>query len=175
MIGFSSTGSQRNSLWAGSGRGNQPPGGGGTRPIIVHVVADPGDHAFSLALTVFGDRAYTVITVPTAGNALLGKSWIRTAADSKNYTPISPPLATFTTGVSSIALVVDDRLNATGTTKPAFLDSTWVDQGYDLTIRETSTATRVYSVYKKAVTVGSTVTLPTINSTLAPCYFIVAQ
>jgi hypothetical protein len=95
---------------------------------------------------------------------------IRTAADSKNYT--GTPLATFTTGGTFLYLAVDNRHN-TGS-KPAWLDATYVDQGYDITITEGTTA-RPYSVYRKATTAGSPVTLPTIGSATAPCYLVIVQ
>jgi FlaG/FlaF family flagellin (archaellin) len=126
---------------------------------------------FQVDVVAFGDRTVKVTAVPTAGNTLLGKAWIRTAADSKNYA--GAPLATFTTGGSSVYVAVDNRHNGTGT-KPTWLDATWVDQGYDITITEGTTA-RPYSVYRKTVMVGSTVTLPTINSPTAPCYIVIVQ
>jgi glucose/arabinose dehydrogenase len=126
---------------------------------------------FANNVVAFGDRTVKVTTVPTAANGLLGKSWIRTAADSKNYA--GTPLATFTVGGTFVFLAIDNRHNGTGT-KPAWLDATWIDQGYDLTITEGTTA-RPYSVYRKPVTAGSSVTLPTINSTTAPCYIVIVQ
>jgi uncharacterized repeat protein (TIGR03806 family) len=126
---------------------------------------------FQVDVVAFGDRTVKVTAVPTAGNTLLGKAWIRTAADSKNYA--GAPLATFTSGGSSVYVAVDNRHNGTGT-KPTWLDATWVDQGYDITITEGTTA-RPYSVYRKTVMVGSTVTLPTINSPTAPCYIVIVQ
>jgi hypothetical protein len=126
---------------------------------------------FQNNVVAFGDRTVKVTSVPTAANVLLGKAWIRTAADSKNYA--GTPLATFTTGGSSVYLAVDNRYNGTGT-RPTWLDATYVDQGYDITITEGTTA-RPYSVYRKTVMVGSTVILPTINATTAPCYIVIVQ
>jgi hypothetical protein len=49
-----------------------------------------------------------------------------------------------------------------------------VDQGYDITITE-GTTPRPYSVYRMPVTAGSTVTLPTVASTVAPLYIVIVQ
>jgi hypothetical protein len=126
---------------------------------------------FQVGVTAFGDRTYTVDSVPGAGSSLLGKPWVRTAADSKAYP--TTPLATFTITGTSVILLVDNRLNSG--TKPPFLDATWTDQGYDVVIRQSSTATFPYSVWKKTVTSGSTVNLPAVNSTAAPCYIVLVQ
>jgi hypothetical protein len=114
--------------------------------------------------TAFGDRAYTV----NLGNSgLAGKPWVRTAADSKSYA--GTPLATFTVTGSFVYLLVDDRHNT------AFLTNAgYTDQGTNASVLEGST-TRPYSVWRKAVTSGSTVTLPTIGSATAPCYIVVVQ
>jgi hypothetical protein len=127
---------------------------------------------FQVGNVAFGDRTYTVDAVPAAGNVLLGKSWIRTAADSKSYT--GNPLATFTITGTFVYLAVDNRHNAANG-KPAFLDASWTDQGYDLTIRQTGTSTFPYSVWRKSVTSGSMVSLPPIGTSAAPCYFAVVQ
>jgi hypothetical protein len=126
---------------------------------------------FQVGAVAFGDRTYTVDAVPAGGMALLGKSWIRTAADSKSYA--TNPLATFFVNGSVVYLLVDNRHN-TGA-KPAFLDATWTDQGYDVTIRQTSTSTFPYSVWAKTVTSGTTFALPAIGTTAAPCYIVVVQ
>jgi hypothetical protein len=127
---------------------------------------------FQMGNVLFGDRTYTIDVVPSAGMVLLGKPWIRTAADSKNYTV--NPLATFTINGTFVYLLVDNRHNGTGG-KPAFLDATWTDQGYDVTIRQSSTATFPYSVWRKSVTSGSTVNLPAIGTATAPCYIAIVQ
>ena len=126
---------------------------------------------FQNNVVAFGDRTVKVTTVPTAAAVLLGKAWIRTAADSKSYA--GTPLATFTVGGSFVYLAVDNRHNGTAA-RPAWLDPSYVDQGYDITITEGTTA-RPYSVYRKPVSTGSTVTLPTINSPTAPCYIVIVQ
>ena len=125
---------------------------------------------FAVNVTAFGDRTVKVTSVPAAAAVLNGKAWIRTAADSKNYT--GTPLATFTVGGTFVYLAIDNRHN-TGA-RPTWLDASYVDQGYDIAVTEGTTA-RPYSVYRKPVTAGSTVTLPTIASTTAPCYLVVVQ
>jgi hypothetical protein len=122
---------------------------------------------FAQNATVFGDRTYTVSAIGNA--ALAGKPWIRTAADSKNYTPTTPPLATFTVTGTFVNLYVDDRHATTFLTGNGFTDT-----GVNATVMENSTP-RTYSIWRKAYTSGSTVTLPTIGSTTAPCYFVVVE
>jgi hypothetical protein len=127
---------------------------------------------FQVGNTAFGDRTYTIDSVPAAGAVLLGKSWIRTAADSKNYTV--NPLATFTVTGTFVYLLVDNRWNGT-TGKPAFLDATWTDQGYDVVVRQSSTATFPYSVWRKSATSGTTFNLPALAAATAPCYLAIVQ
>jgi cellulose 1,4-beta-cellobiosidase len=127
---------------------------------------------FQVNATVFGDRTYTVTVVGNA--ALLGKPWIRTAADSKSYAPTNPPLATFTVTGTTVYLAVDKRqpiVNA----KPSFLDATWADDATEMTVKQSATQSFPYHVWKKTVTSGSTVTLPTVNNAAAPCYFVIAR
>jgi hypothetical protein len=114
----------------------------------------------------FGDRTYTLAALPAAATHLRGKPWIRTAADSKTFAPPAT-LASATMNGSFVYLAVDDR-HATG-----FLAG-YTDQGYNLTVNEGATA-RPYSVWRKAITSGSTVTLPAIGSSTAPCYFVIVE
>jgi hypothetical protein len=124
---------------------------------------------FQAGATAFGDRTYTV---STSNAALNGKPWIRTAADSKNYT--GEPLASFTLTGSAVFLIVDDRYNGANG-RPTFLpDTTWVDQGYDVVIRQSATATFPYSVWRKSFPSG-TINLPHIGSATAPCYLVVVE
>ncbi|HEY0709875.1 MAG TPA: fibronectin type III domain-containing protein, partial [Polyangia bacterium] len=116
----------------------------------------------------FGDRSYTIDAIPAGGAGLLGKTWIRPAADSKKYP--SSPLVSFTVGGSFVYLLVDNRQNVSG--KPPFLDATWSDQGYDVTIREGATITYPYSVWRKSVTAGTTVSLPGVGM-ISPTYLTV--
>jgi hypothetical protein len=126
---------------------------------------------FQVGNTVFGDRTYTVDSV--GNSVLLGKAWISTAADSKSYT--GSPLATFTANGTFLYLVIDDRYNGTSG-RPAFLtDAAFTDQGYNVVVRQSATATFPYSVWRKAITPGSAISLPTINASTAPCYFVIVQ
>jgi hypothetical protein len=123
---------------------------------------------FRAGIAAFGDRT---VTITSTGNGTLdGKSWIRTAADSKTFS--GSPLATFTLTGQFLYLLVDDRLN-TGS-KPTWLDDTYTDMGFNAVITE-GTNLRDYSVWRKSVVSGSTVTLPTINSSKAPCYIVVVE
>ena len=119
----------------------------------------------------FGDRTFTAATVPPA---FVGLAWIRTAADSKSYASTTTPLATFAVGGTTVFLAVDNRYNGS-TGRPAFLDASFTASGSEIIVRQSSTATFRYSVWKKPVTPGSTVTLPTIGATTAPLYFVLVQ
>ena len=125
---------------------------------------------FQTGAVCFGDRTYTVDSI---GNAVLtGKAWIKTAADSKSYA--EDPLASFTVTGSYVYLLIDDRHNVSG--RPAWLtDAAFVDQGYDVVIRQSPTATFPYSVWRKSVTSGSAVNLPMMNTSAAPAYIVVVE
>jgi polygalacturonase len=95
-------------------------------------------------VTVYGDRAYTVASVPAA---LQGKPWVRTANDSKAST--ANPLATFTINRSAtVAVCVDTRVG-----RPSWIDSTWADSGTTLTTSEGGT-TRTFRVFQKSFAAG---------------------
>jgi uncharacterized repeat protein (TIGR03806 family) len=126
---------------------------------------------FQVGAVSFGDRTYTVDSV--GNSAILGGPWIRTAADSKNYA--SNPLATFTANGSFVYLVIDDRWNGT-TGRPSWLtDAAFTDQGYNVVVRQSSTQTFPYSVWRKAITSGSTVNLPALGGSTAPAYFVIVK
>jgi fibronectin type 3 domain-containing protein len=121
---------------------------------------------FQANLNIFGDRTYQATG---SVGVLAGKPWIRTAADSKNYAPTNPPLGTFTITGTIVYLVVDDRLPTTFLTGAGYTDST-----SNINVLENTTS-RTYSIWRKTVTSGSAITLPTVNNTTAPCYFVVVQ
>jgi glucose/arabinose dehydrogenase len=126
---------------------------------------------FQVGVVPFGDRTYTIDSV--GNSAILGGPWIRTAADSKNYP--TNPLATFTANGSFVYLVIDDRWNGT-TGRPAWLtDAAFTDQGYNVVVRQSATATFPYSVWRKSITSGSTVSLPAMGATTAPAYFVIVK
>lgn len=117
----------------------------------------------------FGDRTYTIATLTGSASSLAGKPWIRTAADSKTYAATSPPLATAFFNASFVNLAVDSRHATTFLTNAGF-----ASRGFSITVMEGTTA-RTYNVWRKAITPGSTVTLPTVNAATAPCYFVIAE
>jgi hypothetical protein len=125
---------------------------------------------FQTGLQPFGDRMFTVELV--GSNDLVGKPWLRTAADSKTFT--GEPLATFTLTGTSVYLLVDDRHNV-GTRPPWLTDTTWVDQGFDVVVRQTPSVTFAYSVWRKSFPSGSIVSLPHVGSNAAPGYIVVVQ
>jgi len=129
---------------------------------------------FRATVNPFSDR--TGVSITSTGNGTLdGKTWIRTAADSKSFgTGVTPPptLASFTVTGTFVDLLVDDRHG--GGARPSWLDTSFTDAGFNVTINDGS-ATRPYSVWRKSVTPGSTVNLPAIGSTMAPCYIVVVE
>jgi hypothetical protein len=95
--------------------------------------------------TVFGDRTFTVATVPAA---LAGAQWIRTANDSKSST--ANPLASFTINQTATVYVgVDTRVG-----KRSWMDSSWTDTGTQLTDTEGS-STRRFELYQKSFPAGT--------------------
>jgi peptidoglycan/xylan/chitin deacetylase (PgdA/CDA1 family) len=117
----------------------------------------------------FADRTFTIATLTGTATTLQGKPWIRTAADSKTYAATSPPLATALFNASFVNLAVDSRHATTWLTAAGF-----TSRGYAITVNEGTTA-RTYNVWRKAITPGSTVTLPSIGSATAPCYIVIAE
>jgi hypothetical protein len=94
--------------------------------------------------TVYGDRTYTVATVPAA---LAGAHWVRTANASKSAT--ASPLVTFTISQgATVYLGVDTR-----TGKRPWMDASWVDTHTALTTHE-GTATRTFELYSRAFPAG---------------------
>jgi len=103
--------------------------------------------------TQFGDRAYTLTTVPAL---VQGAAWIRTANASKSYT--GNPTVTFDVGqAATVYVAVDDRLG-----KLSWMDATWTDSGQNLVNNETTPVT--LSLWQKSYLAGS-VSLGPTNST----------
>jgi hypothetical protein len=103
----------------------------------------------------FGDRTYTWSAVPAS---VAGAAWVRTANDSKGYT--GNPLVSFDiTAAANVYVAWDDRL-----ARPAWLDSSWVDSGENLVIRESATITRPLSLYRKSFSTGAVSLGPTGNT-----------
>jgi hypothetical protein len=126
---------------------------------------------FKVGSAPFGDRPYTIASV--GNSALLGKTWIRTAADSKSYAGSS--LGAVRVNGSFVNLLIDKRHNAANG-RPAWLtDTSYVDQGYDVVVRQSSTTTASYRVWRRPAVWGSMVALPKVGSSVAPCYLVVVQ
>jgi len=128
---------------------------------------------FRTGVAAFADRTVTITS--TGDGSLNGMAWIRTAADSKTFT--GPSLATFTANSDVMFLLVDDRWNVNG--RPSFVDPMlYTDTGFNAVITEGTTQNpiqRPYSVWRRSVTPGSTVTLPSIGLGTAPCYLVVVR
>jgi glucose/arabinose dehydrogenase len=104
-----------------------------------------------------GDRTFTWSSVPAS---VAGSAWVRTANDSKTYT--GNPLVSFSiSAAANVYVAWDDRL-----ARPAWLDSTWVDTGENLVVRESSTVTRALSLFRKSFAAGSVSLGPVANSSV---------
>jgi len=123
----------------------------------------------------FIDRSSVVASSPNG--VLDGKTWIRTAADSKNFgigLMNPPPLASLTVTGRFLYLLVDNRHN-TGS-RPTWLEPMlYTDQGFDVIINDGTATQKAYSVWRRPVTSGSTVTLPAVANAIAPGYIVVVE
>lgn len=98
-----------------------------------------------VGVTIYGDRAYTLATLPAA---LAGAAWVRVANASKTST--ADPLVSFTISRgATVYLAVDTR-----TGKRPWMDASWSDTGTALTDDESGTA-RTFEVYGKAFAAGT--------------------
>ncbi|MDP4182924.1 MAG: pectate lyase, partial [Bacillota bacterium] len=98
---------------------------------------------------------------------LNGAEWIRVANDSKAYT--GSPLATFNVNsTADIFIAYDDRI----TTKPSWFTG-WTDTGTD--IKDNQSTPITYSVFKKTVMGGTTVTLGPNGNTSYCLYSVFAK
>jgi hypothetical protein len=125
------------------------PGQENAAPNIVDIdVADSANAGlydigenFDVGVKLYGDRAYTISSIPAGLSQLRGNQFVRTANGSKMET--INPLLTVTLGTQSDVYVVSclGRLN--------WMDASWVDTG--LTIQDLEgTSNRTFNVYKKS-------------------------
>jgi glucose/arabinose dehydrogenase len=113
----------------------------------------------------YGDRTFTFTAVPAV---VAGGSWIRTANTSKAYT--GNPLATFAiSAAADVYLALDNR-----SPLPSWVDSSWVDTGADLTMAESSTVSRGFSLFRKRFNAG-TVSLGPWNNTGTSMYTVIVK
>lgn len=113
---------------------------------------------------VYGDRAFTFTGIPAN---LLGAQWIRAANDSKTFT--GNPTATFSLSATANVYIAFNNSAAV----PSWIDDSWTDTGTDITTRESTTATRTYSVFRKQFNAG-TVSLGPWGST-ASMYIVMVK
>jgi hypothetical protein len=108
-----------------------------------------------------------IVSVDPPLQGLLGKSWVRLAAASKNFK--DGPQATLTlVAPADVYLVVDDRWAA----NTAWLAG-WTDTGSNFVIYENATRPALgFSLYKKTAPAGE-LALPSIGANNAYDYFIV--
>jgi glucose/arabinose dehydrogenase len=114
--------------------------------------------------TVYGDRAFTFSSLPSA---LVGGNWLRGANSSKTY--VGNPLVTFSLIAASDVYIAFDNRAAL----PAWVDTSWLDTGSDLTTSE-SGVSRSYSVFKKRIGAG-TVSLGPLNNGAVSMYIVIIK
>jgi len=143
--------------------------------LVVNDTANAGDWSIQSSFSggngelAFGDRQFTIATIPAAAKHLVGRAWIRTAADSKTYNG-NPTLASATLNGNSLFLALDARY-----INPTFLTGIgFTKEAYTITINE-GTQPRTYNVWFKAITPGTRFDFPRINATTAPTYIIIVQ
>jgi hypothetical protein len=105
-------------------------------------------------------------------NNLLGKTWIAAKSASKQYTGASQATIGLP-ATANVYLVVDDRWGAPPSTPYAW-SSGWSDTGQNITVRESGSTNRTFSVYKKTGVSGN-VTLPKIGANNAFNYFAIIE
>jgi hypothetical protein len=125
--------------------------------------------SFGAGQLAFNDRAYTIGTLPAAAAHFNGKNWIRPSADSRNYTATNPPLATAQVNAPFVFIAIDNRHNST-----PIANAGYANQGYTFPVIE-GPDVRTYNVWRKSITSGSTVTLPTLVSTGASMYLVIVE
>ena len=100
---------------------------------------------FQAGAVQFGDRTYTITTIPAA---LAGGAWLRSANDSKAYT--GNPLVSFSLNQpADVYLTLDDRIPA----PPTWMVG-WSNTGLKMTTSEGGTA-RGFIVYTKSFPAGT--------------------
>jgi glucose/arabinose dehydrogenase len=113
----------------------------------------------------FGDRSFTFSAVPAA---VAGSRWIRTANSSKAYT--GNPLVTFSlSAAADVYVALDNR-----SPLPSWVDSSWVDSGADLTMAESASVSRGFSLFRKRFNAG-TVSLGPWGNTGTSMYTVIVK
>jgi hypothetical protein len=193
LMGSDNCGAPRTVTSCGSCTSPQTCGGGGTpnvcgasQKIASLTVFDTANAAswsiqnnFQAGTSATGSHPWTdwpntYVSAMDSGisSSLAGREWIRVAAASKSYTG-GPQASIALNGTADVYLMVDDRWN--GGARPSWLDTSWVDTGFAVTVWEsTSKPSLLQSVYKKAVASGN-VTTPQIGANTAYDYFIVVN
>ena len=101
---------------------------------------------FTSGATLYGDRTYTVATVPSE---LQGDAWVRDANASKTFT--GNPLVTFTISqAATVYVACDTRVGE----RPWMTSAGWANTGTTVTDHEGG-ATRTFEVYAKSFPAGT--------------------
>ncbi|HEY0706885.1 MAG TPA: hypothetical protein VGG33_08815 [Polyangia bacterium] len=107
-------------------------------------------------------------SMDTSANRLLGKEWIKLAAESKVYTG-GPQAEIALSAASDVYLVADDRF----LTNATWING-WTDTGWNLIVWETPTLSFPFSLYRKTGQTG-TVSLPAIGRVPGYNYFVIVD
>lgn len=145
---------------------------GGTEPLAISGlnVADTANAAAWSVKTglqpgdlMYGDRTFTVATVPAA---LAGSPWISTANASKAAT--ADPLATFTINrPATVSVAVDTRLG-----RRPWMDASWADSGLQLTDTEGSSH-RTFEIFQKQFPAGQVALGPDADTANSASMYVV--
>jgi hypothetical protein len=164
--------------------GDCPPEGCPPAPLITNLIVNDmnmgqdgiaNNYQWSIGMSfgdggpVFGDRTYTLGTLPSAAAHLVGKPWIKTAADSKLYSGSNPPIATASISGSYVFIAIDDR-------QPAMplVEEGYFYQSYGLPVLE-SGVLRNYTVWRKAIASSPTTVVFPSASSVASFYLIIVE
>jgi hypothetical protein len=110
-----------------------------------------------------------IAAVDPAAMGLVGKTYVKVAANSKRY-DAGPQAVLTLTAQADVYLIVDDRWGAS----PTWLTG-WADTGWNFTVWENTTRPNLaFSLYKKTAPAGD-LALPPIGANNAYDYFIIVD
>jgi hypothetical protein len=107
-------------------------------------------------------------SMDAAANRLLGKEWIKLAAESKVYTA-GPQAEIALAAAADVYLVADDRF----LTQSSWING-WTNTGWNLIVWETPSLSFPFSLYRKTAQTG-TVSLPAIGQYNGYDYFVIVD
>lgn len=113
----------------------------------------------------YGDREMTFESLPAG---LAGAQWVRPANNAKAFSG-STMARVQTLRPADLYLAVDNRLG-----RLPWMDASWTDSGEDLTVRESETIVRAFSLFRTRAEVGS-VSLGPTSCTQCNMFILIAR